>query len=119
MGFYGEEYENLSFLNLGTLRNACAPEFTGKTRSESGLNEVTNSVEVTDTYLGYRKEHPEDPDLILRAVGLKPLMMMNSLADLKRALSLQPVPNSRMVADVSLEYAREAMDAMRQGRPVK
>lgn len=118
LGFYGDEYENLSFLNLGTLRDAYAPEFTGKTRKEEETNAVLDSVEVTDSYLAYRKEHREDTDIILMAAGLKPLMMISSLADLKRSLSLQPVPNSRMVADVSLEYAREAMNSMRQQRQI-
>ena len=34
------------------------------------------------------------------------------------AAGMKPVPNSRMVADVSLEYAREAMNSMRQQRQI-
>lgn len=114
LGFYGDAYENLSFFNLGHLRNAFAPEFTGKTRKEAGINDVLDTVKVTDTYLTCREKNKEDTDIILEAAGLKPLLMVNSIAELKRRLSLQPVPNDRMVADVCLEYAREAAEIMKQ-----
>ena len=77
---------------------------TGKGRQQASFDETEELEELASKYIQMRNSLPDDLDLILNAVGLKPLKIENTMGDLKRNLSLQPVPNTNMVSNIKLSY---------------
>lgn len=105
LGVIGDgTFKKIKFYNIGLSENIYTPELTGKGRQQASFDETEELEELASKYIQMRNSLPDDLDLILNAVGLKPLKIENTMGDLKRNLSLQPVPNTNMVSNIKLSY---------------
>lgn len=88
----------LSFLNLGCTENFHSPEYTGKGRIQQDESEVIDHEDVWKAFEMHRSGCANDTDLVLSAVGLKPLSIYNTLGEIKKRLGVHSVSNEAMLA---------------------
>lgn len=104
-------FKNISFFNLGIDEKIYLPQNSGKTRTQADENEIDDTGEAAERYYRQLEETGDDLDLILTAAGLRPLKIMSTMGDIKRDLSLQPVPNEKMVSPIKMGYLARAAAA--------
>lgn len=102
------DFDRLQLINMGIKDKTYHPSMTGKGGIQDDVNDVDDLDAIARKSVCQRADTPDDLDLLLTAVGLKPLKMVNTMGDVKRCLSLQPVPNSTMVSAKHMEYLRAA-----------
>ena len=112
VGLSGDgNYKNLKFINLGIENKIYHPENTGKDRRQADINDLDDTMDIAGKNVALRSVTPDDLDLIISATGLKPLKLINTMGDIKCCLSLQPVPNNKMVSAIHMEYLAAAAAA--------
>lgn len=88
----------VSFINIGTDPKFHTAERCGKGRDVWELNETVNSEEVWRRYEAERSRQASDTDRLFSAVGLKPLQLYNTLAEIKVCMGLHSTPDELMLA---------------------
>ena len=93
-----------TFLNVGLNQtfNAYSREKPDRRRHEG--NETVDEEKVWNIFEKERNSQPDDLDSIIRAVGLKPLNIYNTMAELKTKLGLKTYPNEIMLSQNHLKY---------------
>lgn len=107
----GTDESSYSFMNVGRKESFHKPAFTGKGVYEQDENETVNHDLTWKAYEQNRMNNACDTDLILRAVGLEPLDLHNTLGEIKRRLHIHSVPNNKVLADEVQRYIRKSTQA--------
>lgn len=97
-------YEGTEYLNIRGRELMHAPQISGKNRAKQPVNGTEDQAQVWEEYQKLRTECADDMSLILKLVGLQPLKAKGTLADAKRRLHLNNVPNDKVIAHVKMKY---------------
>lgn len=92
------------FLNVGLNQNFNAYSTEKQDRRRHEGNETVDEENIWNSFEKERSSQPDDLDSIIRAVGLKPLNVYNTMAELKTKLGLKTYPNEIMLSQNHLKY---------------
>ena len=92
------------FLNVGLNQNFNAYSLEKQDSRRHEGNKTVDEEKVWNIFEKERNSQPDDLDSIIRAVGLKPLNIYNTMAELKTKLGLKTYPNEIMLSQNHLKY---------------
>ena len=100
------------FLNLQFSLNCHTPCHIGKNRVQCDENDVINQKAVWTLFERERDNRASDTDLVLKSVGLEPLNVYSTMAEIKRHLGLQTISKEIMLAETVRQYNAKIVQSL-------
>ncbi len=94
-------------MNAGLNPEFYSPVRANKTADHDAPNETLDYKNICSAFDAERTARPSDADLIIQAVGLKPLSLFSSLAEVKQRLGIANQPEDVMLSPDHIWHAQK------------